>query len=147
MERFQNFMVALNITDHKRKKALLLHYAGDEVHNLFDTLPDVADADDHYIAATNALNTYFKPKKNREYEVHIFRQSKQRAGESVDELHARLRHLAQTCEFTDNDREIKKQIIAGCSSNKPRRKALSDDKMKFTDLLQAARTLSRTRSQ
>ena len=28
----------------------------------------------------------------------------------------RMRHLAEYCEFQDNDREIKSQIIQGCES-------------------------------
>lgn len=33
-ERFENLIVAMNITDKKRQKALLLHYAGEEVHDI-----------------------------------------------------------------------------------------------------------------
>ncbi|KAL1424138.1 hypothetical protein MTO96_003636 [Rhipicephalus appendiculatus] len=39
VERFQNFLVACNITSDTRKKALLLHYVGEEVYDLFQSLP------------------------------------------------------------------------------------------------------------
>lgn len=38
--RFENFLAAYNITSDVRKKALLLHYAGKEVHDLYRSLPD-----------------------------------------------------------------------------------------------------------
>ena len=34
--RFQNYMTAMNIEDPARKKAILLHFAGEEVHDIFD---------------------------------------------------------------------------------------------------------------
>ena len=37
-ECFENLIIAMNITDKKRQKALLLHYAGEEVHDVFTTL-------------------------------------------------------------------------------------------------------------
>lgn len=38
ISRFQNLIIATNITDPKRQKALLLHYAGEEVNDIFETL-------------------------------------------------------------------------------------------------------------
>ena len=38
--RFRNLVVAADIANPARQKALLLHYAGEEVHDIFETLPD-----------------------------------------------------------------------------------------------------------
>ena len=38
ISRFRNLLTATNITDPKRQKALLLHYAGAEVNDIFETL-------------------------------------------------------------------------------------------------------------
>ena len=35
ISRFKTFLVALNLTDDKRKKDLLLHYAGNKVQYIF----------------------------------------------------------------------------------------------------------------
>ena len=40
VSRFKNIMLACNITDQMRQRALLLHYAGEQTHDIFDTLPD-----------------------------------------------------------------------------------------------------------
>ena len=84
----------MNITNANRKKALLLHYAGEEVHDMFSTLtlpPPVGEGDlDLYKQASDALNDYFIPKRNKEYDIYKFRQSKQEPGESIDTYHTQL---------------------------------------------------------
>ena len=39
LERFEIYLVAMDIKDEYRKKALLLLFAGEEVHSLYSTLP------------------------------------------------------------------------------------------------------------
>ena len=45
LTRLKNLLVALDITDAERKKAILLHYAGPKVSEIFSTLT-VSDGDD-----------------------------------------------------------------------------------------------------
>ena len=68
LARFRNLLLAIDVTDKKRQRALLLHYAGEGLNEIFDTLPDTTAGEDE---------TYFTPKKNREYEIYLFRQAKQ----------------------------------------------------------------------
>lgn len=144
-ERLDNLLVALDIKDVARKKALLLHYAGDEVHDIFSTLtlaPIVAVNDappDVYTQATTALEKYFIPKRNKEYDVYQFRQAKQKVGENVTTYNTRLRKLAEYCEFADIEAEIKSQIVQSCSSARLRRRALRDGDMTLENLLTLAR--------
>ena len=50
----------MNIKIHKRKRALLLHYAGPEVDYLFDTLLDNINGDaNDYDTAVERLNRKF----------------------------------------------------------------------------------------
>ena len=46
--------------DKPRKRALLLHYAGEEVNEIFETLPNTGD---NYDTAVARLTEYFSPKK------------------------------------------------------------------------------------
>lgn len=55
------------ITDKKRRKAILLHYAGEEVH---DILTLAQDEEDPYKQALDALDAYFVPKRNKEYDIY-----------------------------------------------------------------------------
>ena len=110
LSRFNRLTVAMKITDDEQKRAMLLHYAGHEVDEIFDTLPDTGD-DDDFDKAVEKLNEYFSPKTNTTYEVYTFRQSKQKDGETLDSFHTRLRTLSKYCKFPDTDKEIKEQII------------------------------------
>ena len=83
VSRFINLLLAMDISDAKRMKALL-HYAGQDVHDVFDTLPKVDTETlpaksssegstttlepDEYLEAKTKLDNYFNPKLNVEYE-------------------------------------------------------------------------------
>ena len=110
LTRFKNLLLALDV-DTKRQRALLLHYPGESVNGIFETLPNTEAGEDEvpFEKAATALTNYFTPKKNREYEVYVLRKAKQENGENISAFHTRLRQLAMNCEFADNDREIKTQ--------------------------------------
>ena len=151
LRRFEGAMVGFGIAEFARRKALLLHFGGEALQDIFDTLDlsqpsaeirAISDKDERdYKAATQALTNYFTPKKNILYESIVFRRTAQKADESVDQYCTRLRQLATKCEFSDVDRELKTQIIEGCNSSQLRRKALEKD-MSLTELLELARSLS-----
>ena len=146
--KFENLLCGLNITSDDRKKALLLHYAGDEVFEIYDAMTDeqkgvgaVTGDDRHaneYPVLKKSLTDYFTPHQNTAFETFKFRQATQALDESIDSFHTRLRSLASHCEFHDTDREILSQIIQGCKNSKLRRKALKDN-LSLTDTLKEAR--------
>lgn len=100
LTRFTNLMVAMSVTDKTRQRALLLHYVGEATNEIFETLPDTEGAadEDPFKKAHEALTRYFTPKKNREYEIYVFRQAKQEPNESITSYYTRLQQLAATCE-------------------------------------------------
>ncbi|KAL5014626.1 hypothetical protein ScPMuIL_008896 [Solemya velum] len=89
--------------------------------------------------STTALEKYFIPKRNKEYDVYQFRKAKQKVGENVTTYNTRLRKLAEYCEFADIEAEIKSQIVQSCSSARLRRRALRDGDMTLENLLTLAR--------
>ena len=116
LARLERLFTGMDITIPKRKRALLLHYAGPDVDEIFDTLPDTG-GDNDYDTAVAKLNEYFSPQVNSTYEVYNFRQTKQKEGESLDSYHTRLHQLAKTCEFTNVDKKSKEHIILTCTSS------------------------------
>ena len=129
-----------NINADPRKKALLLHFAGPIVHDIYETLsPDTIG--DNYADTLKVLNDYFLPKKNVEFEIYKFRQTKQEVNESLE-----LKQLAKYCEFDNIEKEIKSQIIQSCLSNKVRRKALRDSDVTLQQILDFARAMDATDS-
>ena len=145
VSRFRNLIIALDITDKTRQRALLLHYAGEAVNTLDDT--EAEEGQDPLEKAILALTNYFEPKKNPAFEEYQFRQATQNVGEPIASYFTRLKQLAKTCEFADEDREIKSQVIQHCTSSKLRRKALSEPATTLQSLLEYGKTLEITEVQ
>ena len=119
IKRLENLLTALEITDDARRRALLLHYAGEEVNDIYETL-----AEKEYASTKAALTTYFQPKKNLTYETG---NGEKDSEETINQYVSRLKEAGLWCEFHDLDREIKDQIVVHCKSDTLRRKALGDD--------------------
>ncbi|XP_072142717.1 uncharacterized protein [Dermacentor andersoni] len=136
--RFENFLLAANIQNAARKRAMLLHYAGDAVHDIFLTLPDRGT---DYETAVAKLNAHFAPRKNAVYERHVFRQAKQTSEETVDQFQVRLRRLAATCEFANEEEEIVSRMIEGTNSAKLRRSALRERDVTLEKIMEIGRSL------
>lgn len=58
----------------------------------------------------------------------------------MDLFHTRLRTLASTCQFHDNNSEIALRIVQGCTSSRIRRCALRDN-FDLDKLIEEARAL------
>ena len=138
VERFELFITAMAIADDTRRRAMLLHYAGAEVHRIFKTLIDTGNAA-AYETAKNKLTEYFKPSVNTEYEKYIFHELKQREQETLDSYHTRLREQGAKCGLTHIDADIKSQIIRTCTSNKLRRKVLRESTLTLKNILDHGR--------
>jgi hypothetical protein len=68
------------VAQDTQKRALLLHSAGMDVQDVFDTLEDVAfvatfvgEEDNVYKQALRNLDAYFAPKLNIPYERHVYK--------------------------------------------------------------------------
>ena len=100
-------MAALNTTDDTRRKALILHYGGERVFEIFETLDSNARVvtpatattaavnETCYEAARRALSDHFTPRVNTDFEMFTFRKSRQKDGESFEAFHTRLQRLAK----------------------------------------------------
>ena len=57
--RFETYLIALNVTDNKQKRALLLYQAGQATQDIFDTLAETGD-DDDYDSAVASLDSFVR---------------------------------------------------------------------------------------
>lgn len=94
----------MNIKIRKWKWALLLHYAGPDIDEIFGTLPNTGE-DNNYDTAVKKLHKYFTPQVNTTWKVYNFQQGNQKEGELLDSYHTRLCQLAKTCKFNNIDRD------------------------------------------
>ena len=60
--------------------------------SFFDTLPNTTqgDREDPFEIAVQALTNYFTSRRNREYEIYVFRQANQENNETISAFHTRL---------------------------------------------------------
>lgn len=137
LRQFYLFIEAANITLEPRKKALLLNLAGEAVIDIFDSLPETGNT---YVEALTALDNYFKPKKNVQFEIYNFRQALQRQEETIKEYYSRLRILRTNCEFTDVNAEIKTQILIGTTSESLKKEILKDNNITVAKILEKGET-------
>ena len=135
--------MGVNITNEGRQRALLLHYAGESVHDIYDAEKSshAADTASTYEGTKTILNNYFMPKINVQMEIYTFRKCHQRDDQSLDEYATELRQLARNCNFNDVDGEMLSQIIQHCRSNRLRRRALRENDKSLSDILTLGRSL------
>ena len=142
--RFETYLAAVNVTDDKRKRALLLYHAGQETQKLFDTFTDTGDT---YATALKRRDNYFAPKKNVDFKTFQFRQAVQQDGETINQYVARLCKLAVTCEFSDADKELKAAVMQHCQSKQLHCYALREDNLTLEKLLAKVRALEASERQ
>ena len=138
----------MNITKDSQKKAMLLHYVGEETCDILETLniPEPSEGTDVFEVSVKALAEYFEPQKCIDHHVYVFRQQTQKTGENVNEFYTRLQLLARKCEFSNQDIEVKRQIIQGTSSLRLRRKAI-EQSLSLEELLKSARAMETANEQ
>ena len=142
------YIVAVNIKDNNRKKALLLHFLGEDGQDLYDTIKEIEPPTNQYEHAIEKLNAFFLPKKNIPYERHLFNSLKQNSNETIGAYCSRLRIAAKTCEFgTLEDEMIRDHIIQTCSSARLRRKLLQEARLTLEILLDIAQNMELSSSQ
>ena len=137
---FLFFISAQNITDPDRKHSFLLHFAGEAVQDLFETLSEPVPAVNDRIERTIAmLDKHFNVAKNTPFERHCFRQMAPTAGETVDKFVARLRLQAQHCSFAGLEDQLRDQLVEQINPPAIRRKELQQSSIKLKDTLKLAR--------
>ena len=138
IKSFGFYLIASGIKDKKQQRALLLHLAGQDVQDIFETLTDTGE---DYETALAKLNEYFEPQKNISFERHTFRQAQQQRDEPIADYITRLKHLALTCEFENTDDMIRDQVVDKCYSTKLRRRLLQEPSLTLDKVVTLGRAL------
>ncbi|XP_060571177.1 uncharacterized protein K02A2.6-like [Ruditapes philippinarum] len=135
--RLENLFVGMKISNADQRRALLLHYAGEKVYDIYDV--EKKDSAATYDATKKVLSDYFAPRKNVQIEIYNFRSYKQLEAQTIDEYVTELRTLAKNCAFADIDNEILQQVIQHGRSNQLRRRALREPDKKLDDIITMGR--------
>lgn len=147
-------MRGYGITVPERLLALLLHFGGEELYDVYEAIPETekaaipaegdAPAVDIFERACTCLTNHFIPRQNKEFQRYEFRRMTQESGETLEKFVQRLKAMAQTCNFHDIDEEVKSQIIAGCASKILRRQGLSEVAWTLTKLIDTGKALEKS---
>ena len=144
---FDLYIAGQDIDDAARKHSLLLHYAGMNVQDLFETLTEPAQPEDRYAKTIATLDGQFKVAKNTPFERHVIRQMCPEANEPIDKFVARLRQQARLCEYSDLDDQLRDQLLDKIAQPGLRRKLLEKEDMTLDDALKICRSWEATAHQ
>ena len=102
---------------------MLLHFEGDYIWDFIDNaVPKV----EGYDAAVEYLNEHLNLKTNHTFEIHKFQKTIQDSDETIQQFCNRLRSIANRCNFENEDKHIKTQLILGTHSQKLRKFCLTN---------------------
>ncbi|CAB4007708.1 Retrovirus-related Pol poly from transposon opus, partial [Paramuricea clavata] len=144
IKSFEYYIAASGINDKKQQRAILLHLAGPEVQDIFETLEDTGNDLDTAIAK---LTSYFEPQKNIPFERHNFRQTTQLQGETIEQLAIRLKHQVKFCKYGNPNDMIRDQIIEHCSSSRLRRRLLCEPELTLEKTVEIGRSFEASERQ
>ena len=135
---FELYVAASGITCDTQKRALLLHCAGSEVQDVFNTMTDTGTK---YEDALSKLDAYFTPKKDIPWERLQFRRTLPLRNESVENFVIRLKQAAKSCEFGDDiSNQIRDQVLDKWTEVEMKRKWYSEKNLSLDKLLEIARS-------
>ena len=115
------------IYDPELKKDGLIIYGGRDITDLEDSLPDVETTDpptDEYTKFIRKLDKHFLPKKKKDYARFQLGNLQQEEDESLAKYFARVREIANKCEYHDGNDAIRDHLIKTMRNRRIRVKAI-----------------------
>uniref|UniRef100_A0A8C5CL58 Uncharacterized protein n=1 Tax=Gadus morhua TaxID=8049 RepID=A0A8C5CL58_GADMO len=147
LESFETYLAALGLEDASdpQRRALLVHCLGTEGQRIFRTLGQAKK----YREATKLLKAHFAAPQTVILRRIIFRQRRQKAGESVQHYIADLCSLAVFCKFGEMEQEmIRDQLAEHAAHPKIQEKLImSPDDLTLKKALEIALQIEKTQTQ
>ena len=129
-QRFELFLAASGLSekDDKIQSATLLHVAGSDVLEIYNTFMWEQEGDERKIAKImEKFQAYCEPRKNITWERHVFNTCNQEVRETIDQYITKLKTKARSCEFGAlKDSLIQDRIMCGIHSDKIRSRLLRE---------------------
>ena len=131
------------------ESATLLHVAGEEALEIYNTFTWDNDGDDKKVDTIMAkFEAYCNPRKNVTWERHVFNTRNQQPGETIDQYVTDLRTKAKTCEFgTLTDSLIRDRIVGGITSDSTRSRLLQKADLTLEKAIDLCRSSETTAAQ
>lgn len=148
--QWDNYEIATGLEkkDDNIRLATLLSVMGKECHQLQRHLhmPDADRADPKKVL--DALQKHFEPTRNVIYERFVFNDCRQSQNETTDQYIAKLRKLADTCDFgTLRDDLIRDKLVIGTRDTSAQARMLREPKLTLTQAIDMCRSNEQTLAQ
>ncbi|XP_033096314.1 uncharacterized protein LOC117100625 isoform X3 [Anneissia japonica] len=118
VSRFENYLIATNITHDLRKRALLLHLVGPTNYKTFESLPNTGTT---YREAKEALQNYFLSTVNTEYKRAMFRRQTQKQGRTNGLTANQREEIENGCASTSSVKCAQRKVQPKCSTRPPKK--------------------------
>ena len=92
-QRFKNLVIAINVTDNKQKKALLLNYISEETYEVYEDFATAAE-EEMYEDVITLFNEHFAPKSNITYEQNFLPNFNRISDEKIQQFYISVRQPA-----------------------------------------------------
>ena len=130
-QQWEDYEIAtgLDQRDQKVRLATLHSVMGKDCLQVFNNLELSVEQKSSVKACLDALEAYFKPKRNVVYERYVFNSSSQQQEESTDEYVNRLRKYAASCNFGSlTDELIRDRLVLGIRDQATKLRLLKEEK-------------------
>jgi hypothetical protein len=134
---FKISLVADNVTDETRKKAMFLRSMGEEAFKVYETLCkecEIDTLDEVY----DFMKGHIVAKRSEFSEIIIFRRTMRHPSERVGAYAVRLQGLTRHCKFSNPEKEVLTQLIASCNMDEFQRAACKLDNLNLKSALELA---------
>ena len=131
-QQWEDYEIAtgLDKRDQKVRLATLRSVMGKDCLQVFNNLELSVEQKSSVKACLDALEAYFKPKRNVVYERYVFNSSSQQQEESTDEYVNRLRKYAASCNFGSlTDELIRDRLVLGIRDQATKLRLLKEEKL------------------
>ncbi|XP_064472560.1 uncharacterized protein K02A2.6-like isoform X1 [Ornithodoros turicata] len=129
----------------KKKIATLLHVAGPEAVEVFNTFTLTSGERESYTTVLQRFEDYCTTKCNETYERYVFRCRMQGEGEQFESFYRDIQLKAQSCNFaTLSDSFIRDQIVYGVLDRSLRERLLREENLTLTKTVQICKAAELT---
>ncbi|KAM3958208.1 uncharacterized protein ACR2FA_007760 [Aphomia sociella] len=122
---------------------MLITIVGDATYSLMCDLCAPANPEDKtYDQSVELVRAHLEPQRSEIAERHIFRQRRQRSGESLTEYLQALKHLAVTCNFGHRlEEDLRDQFVSGLTSEVMRSRTFAEKSIDYRQAVELALAL------
>ena len=143
VERFKQFLIAMNVTDGDRKQAMFLTCVGRNTYKILrNLLAPKKPEEESFDNLTKVLEGHFKPAPSEIVERCKFHTIFRRVGESVATFVSELRSLLEFCNFGDTlEVMIRDRIVCGINDEAMQKRLLAEPKLTYARAIELAQSL------